>query len=161
MLKKFEQCNYPITHLVSGGRAFAEHVAVQLFLDKKVPHLRIFTSSDYWSNKFGLKFNYGDNRKNFSEMEKQHHYKFDRLTGIDSLNAINMARQRGAEIKYVSRGFHACNALIAKSDFLLAITYGEKDIVKDVVAEHIVRRYLERVRKENIFDKSYHYNLND
>ena len=44
---------------------------------------------------------------------------------------------------------------------MLAITYGEKDIVKDVVAEHIVRRYLERVRKENIFDKSYHYNLND
>ena len=39
LLKKFEQCNYPVTHLVAGGRAFAEHVAVKLFLDKKVPHL--------------------------------------------------------------------------------------------------------------------------
>jgi hypothetical protein len=83
------------------------------------------------------------------------------VTGINSLNALGMAQNRGAEIKYVSRGFHTCNALIAKSDFLLAIAYGEKNVVKDVVAEHIVRRYLERVRKENIFDKSYFYNLTD
>jgi hypothetical protein len=42
LVDQFAENNYPITHLVSGGAAWADHVAVRLFLDKKVPNLRLF-----------------------------------------------------------------------------------------------------------------------
>ena len=64
----------------------------------KSTHLRIFTSSDYWSNKFGLKPNYGDNRKIFRNGKTFIINLID--LGID-LNAPWLGK--GGKIKYVSR----------------------------------------------------------
>jgi len=49
---------------------------------------------------------------------------------------------------------------VAKSDFLLAMTFGNEHEVKEGGTAHCVKCYLDRVRKEGIFDKSFHYDLN-
>ena len=164
LLKQINECNYPITHLVSGGAAYMDHIAVKLFLNNKVPHLRLFLPA-IWENS-----SYYDNRisnmvKNPGEYANYYHERFQRVTGINSLSEIQIAKSRGAELidrnkQGKSLGFYARNALVAKSDFLFACTFGDGRIVKEGGTADTVRKYLERVRKEGIFDKSFHYDLN-
>lgn len=160
LLLQFEKNNYPISHVITGGNAWADHVAVKLFLEKKVPHLRLFVPVQWHSGEYMITQAAGA-YKNAGEILNYHHRRFSKIVGFSSLYDINSAIREGAELIYVSRGFHACSALIAKSDFLLTMTYGEENMVSGFIAENITRKYLERVRKENFFDKSYHYNLND
>lgn len=159
-----EQCaenNYPISHLVSGGAAWADHVAVRLFLDKKAPHLRLFLPCE-WDN--GAYKDNGDSgpdswKTNPGKTANHFHKQFHNRTQINSLTEIQIAKAEGAEL-IAGKGFHARNALVAKSDFLLAMTYGHEHEVKDGGTAHTVECYLNRVRKEGIFDKSFHYDLN-
>ena len=160
LLEQINESNYPITHLVSGGAAWADHVAVRLFLDKKAPGLRIFMpaawedgsyhdngSKDAWENPGGTANHY--------------HKLFQQNTGVNSLSDIVIAQAHGAELIPVLKGFHARNALVAKSDFILACTFGKERFVKaGSGTEDTLRKYLDRVRREGIFDKSFHYDLN-
>lgn len=159
LMEQFKENNYPITHLVSGGAAWADHVAVRLFLDKKVPQLRLFLPAkweDGTYNDTGIQ----DPFKNPGGTANYYHKQFLNSSGIHSLSEIQSANLRGAELIEVSRGFYARNALVAKSDFILAMTFGNEHEVKDGGTADTVRKYLDRCRKENIFDKSFHYDLN-
>ena len=149
--------NYPITHLVSGGAAWADHVAVRLFLDHKVKHLRIFMPCE-WDNG---SFKDTHIPQNAGETANYYHKQFHNATRINSLSEIQSAKTEGAELIAVNRGFYARNALVAKSDCLLAMTFGNKSEVKDGGTAHTVKCYLERVRKEGIYDKSFHYDLSE
>lgn len=156
-----DQCksiNYPISTLISGGAAGADHVAVKLYLDNKVPHLRLFLPCAFEGG------SYYDNGKvgfdNPGGTCNYYHNKFQRITNINSLTELIIARSRGAEFINVEKGFHARNALVAKSDFLLAVTFGKENEVKDGGTAHTVKCYLDRVKKEGFFDKSFHYDLN-
>ena len=157
-----EQCkenNYPITHLVSGGAAWADHVAVRLFLDKKAPHLRLFLPCE-WDNGSFQDTGSDDWKVNPGRTANRLHKSFQSRTQINSLTEIHIAKSEGAELIPVSKGFYARNALVAKSDFLLAMTFGNEHEVKEGGTAHTVGVYLTRVRKEGIFDKSFHYDLN-
>lgn len=159
LLEQFAESNYPVTHLVSGGAAWADHVAVSLFLKKKAPHLRLFLPCLWDSGSF--KDNGQDNwSQNPGRTANSLHKGFQMKTLINSLTEIQIAKNEGAELIEVTRGFHARNALVAKSDLLLAMTFGDKNIVKDGGTAHTVECYLNRVRKEGFFDKSFHYDLN-
>ena len=157
-----DQCgknNYPITHLVSGGASGADHVAVKLFLNKKVPHLRLFLPTEWEDGIFrdtGVK----DFIKNPGGTANYYHRQFQIKTGINSLSDIQIARNEGAELIPVVKGFYARNALVAKSDFILAMTFGNDHEIKEGGTADTIRDYLNRVRKEGIFDKSFHYDLN-
>lgn len=157
-----DQCaenNYPITHLVSGGAAWSDHVAVKLFLDKKVPNLRLFLPCEYEGGSFrdnGIV----DSLKNPGGTCNYYHRKFQLVTHINSLSQLQIAKSEGAEFINVDKGFYARNALVAKSDFILAMTFGNGDVVKDGGTANTIECYLNRVRKEGIFDKSFHYDLN-
>ena len=157
-----DQCaenNYPITHLVSGGAAWADHVAVKLFLDKKVSNLRLFLPCEFEGGTFkdnGI----CDSTKNPGGTCNYYHKKFQLTTHINSLSQLQIAKGEGAEFINVDKGFYARNALVAKSDFILAMTFCNGDIVKDGGTSDTIERYLNRVRKEGIFDKSFHYDLN-
>lgn len=160
LLKKFAEINYPITTVVSGGAAYADHVAVKLFLERKVPNLRIFMPCEWDGGQF--KDNGVDDWKtNPGKIANQYHNLFQRKTGINSLSDIQVAKGLGAELIAVNKGFHARNALVAKSDFLLACTFGDKETVKDGGTADTVQKYLERINREDYYDKSYHYNLTD
>lgn len=159
LVDQITESGYPITHLVSGGAAWADHVAVKLFLDKKVKNLRLFLPCE-WDN--GTFKDNGDRnpKTNPGGTANFYHKKFQTSTRINSLTQIHLAQVEGAELISVARGFHARNALVAKSDFLLAMTFGDEHEVKDGGTAHTVKCYLNRVRKEGIFDKSFHYDLN-
>ena len=73
---------------------------------------------------------------------------------------MQIAYLEGAEFIPVAKGFYARNALVSKSDFILAITFGKERMVKEGGTADTIRKYLARVRKEGIFDKSFHYDLN-
>lgn len=158
LIEQFSENNYKITHLVSGGAAFMDHVAVRLFLDKKAPNLRLFLPCEWDNGSF--KDNGSDDWKvNPGRSANRLHKTFQSRTQINSLTEIQLAKHEGAELIAVPKGFYARNALVAKSDFLLAMTFGNKHEVKDGGTAHTVGCYLERVRKEGIFDKSFHYDL--
>jgi hypothetical protein len=163
LLEQINESNYPISHLVSGGAAWADHVAVRLFLDKKAPHLRLFLP-DLWDNGSYHDTGEKDPYKNPGGTANYYHGLFQKATGINSLSDIQIAQAHGAELIDRNRqgkplGFHARNALVAKSDFILACTFGDKNMLKDGGTADTIRKYLERVRKEGIFDKSFHYDL--
>lgn len=158
LLEQINESNYPITHLVSGGAAWADHVAVRLFMDKKAPGLRIFMPAEWEDGSYHDNGN-KDAFENPGGTANYYHQLFQRATGINSLTEILIAKTHGAELIPVLRGFHARNTLVAKSDFLLACTFGQERMVKNGGTADTVRKYLDRVRKEGIFDKSFHYDL--
>lgn len=160
LLEQFAENNYPVTHLVSGGAAWADHVAVKLFLDKKAPHLRLFLPCEWDHGAFRDNGMNGEDawKTNPGKTANRYHKEFQNRTQINSLSQIQIAKAEGAEL-IIGRGFYGRNALVAKSDFLLAMTFGNGNEVKDGGTAHTVGCYLERVRKEGIFDKSFHYDL--
>jgi hypothetical protein len=165
-----DQCNksgYPITHLVSGGAAWADHVAVKLFLDKKVPHLLLFIPCKFVGGSYEDEFRaeipfHGKkgNQRSIGGTMNYYHQRFKIVTGINSLSQIQTAKNEGAELLPCRGGFYGRNAMVAKSDFILAMTFGNKRLVKEGGTADTIRRYLMRVVKEGIFDKSFHYDLN-
>lgn len=168
LIKQLAESNYSITHLVSGGSAWADHVAVRLFLDKKVPNLRLFIPCEFEDGMFIDKVSLrvplpAVNDFSYTPGQSLNHYHnlFSRALSIHSLTEIQLAKIEGAEILPCRGGFYGRNAMVAKSDILLAMTFGNKNCVKDGGTADTVRRYLCRVEKEGFFNKSFHYNLND
>lgn len=151
--------NYPISHLVSGGAAWADHVAVKLFLDKKAPNLRLYLPAVFEG---GAYYDNGSAKwqENPGRTANLYHKKFQVTTNINSLSEINIAKCEGATLIEMN-GFHARNAMVAKSDFLLAMTFGKGPEVMPGGTEDTVEKYLTRVKKTGMFDKSFHYNLTD
>jgi hypothetical protein len=168
LLKQLKESNYEITTLVSGGSAYADHVAVKLFLDKKVPHLRLFIPCEFENGTFTDKIVLrtplpaaNDKQSTPGKTLNYYHHLFQRKTNINSLTEIQIAKCEGAEILPCRGGFYGRNAMVAKSDILLAMTFGEGNMVKESGTADTVRRYLARVDKEGFFNKSFHYNLTD
>lgn len=158
LIEQFGENNYPITHLVSGGAAWADHVAVKLFLEKKAPHLRLFLPCE-WDNGSFKDSGVDDFKINPGRTVNRLHKSFQTRTQINSLTEIQIAKSEGAELIPCRGGFYGRNAMVAKSDFLLACTFGAEHKVKEGGTAHTVGCYLNRVRKEDIFDKSFHYDL--
>jgi hypothetical protein len=159
LLEQINEINYPITHLVSGGAAWADHVAVKLFLDKKVSNLRLYIPAEWEDGKFhdtGER----DPHKNPGGTANYFHKQFQQNAAINGLSDIQIAKAHGAELYCCKGGFHGRNAMVAKSDFILACTFGDGHMVKEGGTADTLRKYLDRVRKEGIFDKSFHYDLN-
>ena len=162
LLEQCEENNYKITTLVSGGAAWSDFVAVHLYLNNKVPNLRLFLPAEWEDGSFkdtGQK----DSTHNAGGTCNYYHKLFQNTTRINSLSQMQVAKLKGAEFIVVDKGFYARNYLVAKSsDFLLAMTFGNGSQIKlKSGTEHCVRCYLERVKRGEIFDKSFHYDLNN
>jgi len=160
LLSQFAANNYPVTHVVSGGAAWADHVAVTLFLNKKVKNLRLYLPCE-WDNGSFQDNGVDDNYKNPGRTLNKYHNAFNRRIHIHSLSQIQIAKGNGAELLPCRGGFFGRNAMVAKSDLLLAMTFGDKQKVKDGGTANTVKAYLERVRKGELYDKSFHFDLND
>lgn len=165
LLKQFEESDYGVDTLVSGGAAWADHVAVKLFLNKEVPKLKLFFPCvfDLQAREYTLAtVPSGDNPNDRwfpGEIANSLHNRFSRKVGFNSLSEIYLAIQEGAET-YVCKGFYARNAMVAQSDVILAMTFGDKEWLKEGGTAHTVMTYLNRVKKYGFFDKSFHYDLN-
>lgn len=159
LIDQINDSNYPLTHLVSGGAAWMDHVAVKLFLDKKVKNLRLylpcyFNTGAFFNDRTGV-----TKKFDIATTLHKYHRQFQIVTGINSLSQIQTAQNEGAELIPCKGGFYGRNAMVAKSDFILACTFGKGAMLKDGGTADTVKRYLDRVKKEGSFDKSFHYEL--
>ena len=161
LLEQFNQSGWKVDTLVSSGNAGIDFIPVKLFLDKKISRLKLFLSSKWEDGRFydnGI----SDPFRNPGGAYNNYHQQFQRNTNINSLSYMRIAESEGAEFITVEKGFHARNALIAKSDFLLACTFdNDAEIKSDSETADIIRKYLTRIRKDGIWDKSFHYSLSD
>ncbi|BCB22027.1 hypothetical protein [Bosea sp. ANAM02] len=103
------------TRLISGGAAFADHVAVTLFLEDVVSELQLHLPAPWQGSAYADR---GDGRTaNF------YHEAFSRACGLDSLAELSRAAEKGA-MTASYRGFKERNTRVAASDAILAFTFG-------------------------------------
>lgn len=166
LIEQLNANNYLIDTIISGGAAWADHVAVKLFLQQKeLFKLKLFLPCPYnmETKKYDespLNINKESNRYSIGTTINYYHLKFSRTVGFDSFAEIHRAIKEGAEV-VVKNGFRARNVLVADSDVLLAITFGNKEWVKPGGTSHTVMTYLNRVKKHGLPNKSFHYDLNN
>lgn len=136
--------------LISGGAAFSDHLAVQLFNKGIVKKLTLYLPTG-----FDVEWNcFADDKT--GGIANYYHSKFLKKTGRNSLLEISEAISRGAKIEY-GNGFFARNTKVAAdSDILLAITFGDKEKLKDGGTQDTMKKYIDLGKIAG-----YHLNLND
>lgn len=114
-----------ITSAVSGGAAFADHLAVRAYLEGLVQDLVLYLPANFQNGAYvpnpRVQFNPGKTSNNF-------HERFAKNTGVQSLAEIAAAIDRGATV-HVFEGFHNRNCEVASHcDYLLAFTFGTRTL---------------------------------
>lgn len=114
--------------LVSGGAAYADHLAVHSFLEDEAPALRLYLPAEFKKGKFVS----SAARWDAGSIANYYHKKFSDACNLDSLREIALAIEQGAEIRINKAGFKARNLQVARYvDYLIAYTFGEGSIPKD------------------------------
>lgn len=142
--------------LISGGAAWADFVAVKLFVNCYCPKitLHIPCNWDYTKKQF-LDLGNFDFKTNPGGTANYYHRHFQQVTGENSLLEIQKAIDYGANI-IITNGFMARNTKVAnESDVLLAMTFGNKEFVKDGGTSDTVKKFL---NKSGV-NTGYHFDL--
>ena len=110
--------------LISGGAAFADHVAVRLFLDGKVQGLKLRLPAKIKDGKYVGDKGTAGGTANF------YHEKFSKLLGVNTVAEIEEAIAKGAEVTYEKElsnkaMFDRNKKVAAESNSMIAYTYGE------------------------------------
>lgn len=122
----------PNDTLVSGGAAWADHLAVRLFLDGAVSGLVLHLPAPLGSDGFA-----GPQRDSAGSAANYYHSLFQKATGVDGLAEIRLAIEKGAKVTHQPAGpgygaMFTRNALVAKAaDIVIAYTFGEGDTPAD------------------------------
>lgn len=141
--------------LVSGGAAWADHVAVKLWADKKTERLELHLPSHFDT----IIGKYIDNGKinstsNPGGISNYYHKNFSKICNIDSLQELSEA------ILYnpitVGKGFHERNNRVARADAVIAFTFGEGSKLKDGGTADTFGKYLKRCAKNVSFHVDLH-----
>lgn len=152
---KFEK---DIDTAVSGGAAWADHIAVYSYLEGIVDHLILHLPCK-WDMEKNQFYDSGifDSRSNPGGTANYYHRKFNQKYKRNSLNEISQAINKGATV-VITEGFLNRNTKVANdSDILLALTFGNKEKIKNGGTADTARKYLQRAIKH----KLYHYDLNN
>tara|TARA_R110002126_G_scaffold106240_1_gene241098 strand:+ start:244 stop:717 length:474 start_codon:yes stop_codon:yes gene_type:complete len=120
--------------LVSGGAAWADHLAVSLFLGDSSFELELYLPAPF---KNALYVQLVDHYMDPGRISNYYHGKFGKKMSDShaTLRGIQRAIDAGAMVK-VSKGFKARNLIVSGSDILLAYTWGEGDVPKDGGTKH-------------------------
>lgn len=120
--------------LVSGGAAFADHVAIHIYLNKdkydlsniNELHLHLPCEFDMITHKFYDNGN-SDWKNNSGKVANYYHDRFIHITGCDSYEELYNVMTQIDQSVYVKvyNGFHSRNKYVAKSDYVLAFTFGK------------------------------------
>ena len=106
--------------LVSGGSAWIDHIAIQLFLTDKFAGLQL-----YLPTKFDVIKEHYVNTHEGRKLNELHNI-FSKKIEIDSLSELTKAILKTKNIE-IKRGFLQRNNLIAKNcDYLIAFTFEDK-----------------------------------
>ena len=114
-------------HLVSGGAAWSDHVAVTLFLEDRVAGLTLYLPCPLMTGEPPSFASNGSRswKTNPGWLANDRHQSFSVEIGRHTLREIEAARLKGARIVTDYSGFHARNSAIAKNaERLIAFTWG-------------------------------------
>ena len=123
--KRLKNINQPIT-LISGGAAWADHLAVTMFIKNIVTELELYFPCKW--NKFKNEFLSLEFRDSGSVANYYHGLFSKKLfnSKYETLTQIAQAIVLGAKIYENTNGFHARNLQVAvRSEILIAYTWGE------------------------------------
>ena len=146
----------PLTHCCSGGAAWADHLAVRLYLNNRIPNLKLYLPCEYENGEFSDDDVFG----RIADTITHYHNQFEKETGQNSLKEIQLAIDKGAEITVIN-GFKNRNTYVSMSHYILAMTFGETNKVKRGGTFDTISKYLQRVKDESLTDLSFHYNLKE
>lgn len=128
---------------VSGGAAWADHLAVTLFLNGTAAGLDLELPAQLGADGFadtGVR----DFRSNPGGTSNHYHRAFSRVAGVDSIAELNTAASRPECKVSVSAGFFARNSLVADVDACVALTFGDRALLKDGGTADTMRKFLAR-----------------
>jgi len=148
---------YPLNTLVSGGAAGADSIAVRLYLNNRMPNLKLFLPCEYENG------TYIDNYSDFgtvADTANWYHSQFEKETKQNSIKEIQQAIDKGADVTVV-HGFKNRNTNVSMSHYILAMTFGDKETLKDGGTADTISKYLNRIKEKSLPDFSFHYNLNE
>lgn len=116
-------------HLVSGGAAWADHLAVHLFLTGHARALTLHLPAPFDGKFVGPKDSAGTTA-NF------YHLNFSMIRGVNSFIELARAIDNAAEVTYESakvgyRSFKDRNSKVAKADTMLAYTFSNMSVPAD------------------------------
>jgi hypothetical protein len=143
-------------YVVSGGAAWADHVAVALFIQQEIKHLHLHLPAEfdldekrYVDNGIrDYKRNPGGTANYYMDLFKQNSYETPNLD-------IAYAIEQGAKVT-VGNGFHDRNNQVANVDVVIALTFGDGAKLKDGGTADTFQKYLSRAGKKI----SFHVDLN-
>ena len=142
---------YNVKACVSGGAAFADHIAISLFNHKKIEKLFLHLPVE-----FDIKYKETQDKYCPGRIANWYHKNFSKKCGIDSLQEIKLAIKNGAEM-LVTPGFKERNTKVAfDSSILIALTFGAEAYIKNGGTQDTCKKFLD-LGKENLI----HINLND
>lgn len=138
--------------LISGGAAWADHIAVILHDSGPCYNTKLHLPAPFKDGKFQAcstsSFDPG-------KVANYYHKKFSEKCGFDSLKQIAISLETGG-MMMVTNGFKPRNTKIAEeSDILIALTFGEKNKVKDGGTHDCCEKYLKLGK-----NKLWHIDLN-
>lgn len=116
--------------LISGGAAFADHIAVKLYLDGVVDKLILKLPAPFKNGKF-------EGVDNSGSAANYYHKQFSDIIGVNTLKEIEQAIAKGADVEYepVGKGYSAFmnrNTKVANAaGKMLAYTFGEGTAPED------------------------------
>jgi len=107
------------TRLISGGAAWADHLAVQLYLQRHAQALKLVLPAYFKDCKY-LSTGY----RSPGGISNYYHKLMSDVVGYNTLSDIQAAIDQGAEIEVIP-GFKARNTPVAHdADYMLAMTFG-------------------------------------
>lgn len=108
--------------LISGGCAFADHLAVRAFNEGIATKLILSLPAEF-SNKY-------ENSK-FGKIANHHHDHFNKICNLNSFEEISQAINNGAEVYFCKDFFDRNNVIIDNSNKLIVFTFDQKTIIDD------------------------------
>lgn len=120
-------------HLVSGGAAWSDHVAVALYLQShesthSFGHLTLHLPCTFdETNVQALETKTQSWKENPGYLMNLHHRQMSTKVGYSTLKELLVCKQHGATFE-TSNGFHARNRKVAASQYVLAFTWGETTV---------------------------------
>lgn len=146
--------------LVSGGAAWADHIAVVVFLlgNCKSLSLHLPCAWDVLREQYADTGEF-DWRTNPGGTANHYHHRFAKKLGYDenyTLRQIHQATLKEAMI-HTGAGFHDRNSAVAsEADMLFAFTFGDGARVADGGTRDTFEKYIKLGKKA-----AYHFNLNE
>jgi hypothetical protein len=116
--------------LVSGGAAWADHLAVDLLLSGYGLGLTLYLPAEWDSTMVRYQRGPGDKYRDPGQIANYYHGLFSEKMGIDTLAQIEDARDRGAELVYIPGGFHARNLRVGQVDWLICLHWNGAQATK-------------------------------